>query len=791
MKNKERDLKHIQREEAVATRNLANAKRALQEERQRILEAEGQSDEAKRAATLKAAEAEHDELTEKEQHLRQSVTLNQRKYEEMEPAVDSAKSQVEAIERQLGGINGKLRQLEKGGSDKLAVFGRSCSAVDRLVKQARQEGRWTGPVAGPIGAHIQIASGKEEYAKVAECALGSKGLDRFVVTNDRDRQLLQRIREQAQCHSTECGIYQVANAKRYEVPPPPTADVETVASCLNIDNDLIFNAMVDHLRIEARAVCKSKELSERSLLVKDSNNRMSIRGGTIREVFFLPQGDRWTVSNGNLSLTSNSNKLKQTLGIDKSAAIAELKAEALQLTEEKAQYQQRYTQVVTERKDAQKKWNKDRQAHRKAQARLEDLVEKINQVRAESEESANVTVDTSELEQDVTSAEQVVDALKEQFAERQRELDELLPAVQEAKSRLMEVTARNEKVLADIETAAQDLQDHLQNKTQREEKLKKTKSKLESMNEIIVKQESNVAKLQKDKDGALRKARELHYRRDAERKRIEEEDADDDLTPPTTQEMTAEATEEELAAIEPVPTRKDPAYYQSKIERTKKKIEDEKKRRRMTESDPQVAFEKYMRAQKDLDSDMKQLDAIEDNVRLLTKDVKSRKKKWHQFRAHITAMTNETFNDILNRKGSSGELEFDHQDGTLDLNVQKDSTQENTQTNDVKALSGGERSFTTLALLLALGERLETPFRVMDEFDVFLDPVARKIALDTLVETAKSMVNRQFIFITPQDLSSLKTDPLLKIHHMKPPAREARVGGPTQTTLDFSQASGE
>ena len=110
-------------------------------------------------------------------------------------------------------------------------------------------------------------------------------------------------------------------------------------------------------------------------------------------------------------------------------------------------------------------------------------------------------------------------------------------------------------------------------------------------------------------------------------------------------------------------------------------------------------------------------------------DLKVRRKKWRQFRSHIVTMTNETFNDILNRKGSSGELNFSHNDGTLDLSVQKDSEQESTQTDDVKALSGGERSFTTLALLLALGERLETPFRVMDEFDVFLDPVARKIAL--------------------------------------------------------------
>mmetsp|Transcript_6512 Transcript_6512/g.8824 ORF Transcript_6512/g.8824 Transcript_6512/m.8824 type:complete len:96 (+) Transcript_6512:2447-2734(+) len=93
---------------------------------------------------------------------------------------------------------------------------------------------------------------------------------------------------------------------------------------------------------------------------------------------------------------------------------------------------------------------------------------------------------------------------------------------------------------------------------------------------------------------------------------------------------------------------------------------------------------------------------------------------------------------MLNKKGSSGQIEFLHEDRRLKLVVQKDNTNEMSQTKDVKALSGGERSFTTLSLLLALGESLETPFRVMDEFDVFLDPVSRKIALDTMVSDRKA-----------------------------------------------------
>ena len=115
----------------------------------------------------------------------------------------------------------------------------------------------------------------------------------------------------------------------------------------------------------------------------------------------------------------------------------------------------------------------------------------------------------------------------------------------------------------------------------------------------------------------------------------------------------------------------------------------------------------------------------------------------------------------------------------------QDNTDESTQTNDVKALSGGERSFATLSLLLAIGESLETPFRVMDEFDVFLDPVARKLALETLIQISKEMEHRQFIFITPQDLSNIPTDPKLRIFHLKPPVRSSMVGGPQQQTLNF------
>ncbi|CAN0543670.1 unnamed protein product, partial [Ectocarpus sp. 8 AP-2014] len=56
-------------------------------------------------------------------------------------------------------------------------------------------------------------------------------------------------------------------------------------------------------------------------------------------------------------------------------------------------------------------------------------------------------------------------------------------------------------------------------------------------------------------------------------------------------------------------------------------------------------------------------------------------------------------------------VRFDNESQTLGLTYQKDSSDNASQCSDVKLLSGGERSFATLALLLALGQSHECPFR--------------------------------------------------------------------------------
>lgn len=48
--------------------------------------------------------------------------------------------------------------------------------------------------------------------------------------------------------------------------------------------------------------------------------------------------------------------------------------------------------------------------------------------------------------------------------------------------------------------------------------------------------------------------------------------------------------------------------------------------------------------------------------------------------------------------------------------------------HDLKGLSGGERSFATVCFILSLWKIMDAPFRCLDEFDVFMDMVNRKVS---------------------------------------------------------------
>ena len=77
---------------------------------------------------------------------------------------------------------------------------------------------------------------------------------------------------------------------------------------------------------------------------------------------------------------------------------------------------------------------------------------------------------------------------------------------------------------------------------------------------------------------------------------------------------------------------------------------------------------------------------------------------------------------------------------------------------DMKSLSGGEKSYSTISLVLALWSQIHPPFRILDEFDVFMDSINRRIALDQIINYAKETRKFQYVFLTPLSLENLKDE---------------------------------
>ncbi|KAL9129739.1 MAG: hypothetical protein Q9217_001897 [Psora testacea] len=114
--------------------------------------------------------------------------------------------------------------------------------------------------------------------------------------------------------------------------------------------------------------------------------------------------------------------------------------------------------------------------------------------------------------------------------------------------------------------------------------------------------------------------------------------------------------------------------------------------------------------------------------------------------------------------------------------VEPDETRRSGNGRTTHGLSGGEKSFSTICLLLAIWEAMGAPIRALDEFDVFMDSVNREVSMHMMIQFARNSPGKQFILISPQSTNKSLPDRDVKLIKMSDPERG-------QKTLNFGPAA--
>ncbi|UYI27196.1 structural maintenance of chromosomes protein [Encephalitozoon cuniculi] len=144
----------------------------------------------------------------------------------------------------------------------------------------------------------------------------------------------------------------------------------------------------------------------------------------------------------------------------------------------------------------------------------------------------------------------------------------------------------------------------------------------------------------------------------------------------------------------------------------------------------------------------------DEKIRTALEGIESRIVKRDSMRNEIARRAAEEFSRLTKARGYEGALEFDHQKKRLDVQLRVHGQSE---VGSRSMLSGGERSFASVSLLLSLWPSLSCPIKVLDEFDVFMDNLNRKHAIRQLLGFFKEN-GFQGILITPLSIEDLFED---------------------------------
>ncbi|MEM3186606.1 MAG: AAA family ATPase [Conexivisphaerales archaeon] len=150
----------------------------------------------------------------------------------------------------------------------------------------------------------------------------------------------------------------------------------------------------------------------------------------------------------------------------------------------------------------------------------------------------------------------------------------------------------------------------------------------------------------------------------------------------------------------------------------------------------------------ELSSKLKELD---ENKRATMKEVEERFSVWRSKLKELIKEINERYTKVLSMINGNGKVMIVNEDNPIEAGLELFVSFRSDQLVklDPVTQSGGERSSSVAAFLLALQGLVVSPFRAVDEMDVHMDRLNRQAFMKIVYEMFRQQNNSQYLVITP------------------------------------------
>jgi len=167
----------------------------------------------------------------------------------------------------------------------------------------------------------------------------------------------------------------------------------------------------------------------------------------------------------------------------------------------------------------------------------------------------------------------------------------------------------------------------------------------------------------------------------------------------------------------------------------------------------------YLNYSKMLEELKEKVRILAENKRTAIQELEERSRLWRRKLRALVGEINETFNEILEKLDARGEIRLTDLEDVekAGLRIFVGYRGAPLAELDPFTQSGGERSTAIIAFLISLQKQMKSPIRVVDEFDVHMDPANRERMFEQIFEILKG-AGGQSIFVTPRRLVGLKED---------------------------------